>query len=193
MDNVARLLSEIQLSLRNAASEDAAAASRKFVPTSVKVYGVRLPVVNDLARKHKSGGFALVRTLWQSGAFEERLLAAKLLGAIARTDPDQTLALVEEFASGIEDWAVCDTIGMQSVKAIATKCEEKIFEAAKRLALSPAMWQRRLAIVLLTHYAKQPTRRALIREIVRPLCAEKAHYIKKALIWLDRDLAEPSH
>lgn len=192
MDHTARALSEVQLALRNAATGDAAAASRKFVPTSVKVYGVRLPAVNDLARKYKGGGFALVRALWESGAFEERLLAAKLLGAVARTDGDQTLALVEEFASGVADWAVCDTIGMQSVKAIATKYEGQIFEVAKRLARSPAMWPRRLAIVLLTHYAKQPARRGAIQEIVRPLRGEKEHYIKKALAWLDRDLGVES-
>ena len=45
-----------------------------------------------------------------------------------------------------------------------------------------------LGIVLLTHYAKEPARRAEVQQIVRPLRPEKEHYIKKALAWLDRDL-----
>src|ERR1051326_3146743 len=83
-------LALIQRALRDAATEDAAAASRKFVPSAVKVYGVRIPVINDLARKHKAGGLALSRALWRSGAFEERLLAAKLPGSLAsqRSEPN---------------------------------------------------------------------------------------------------------
>ena len=188
MDPAANTLAEIRRALRAAATPEAAAASRKFVPTSVEVYGVRLPVINDLARQHKEGGLPLVRALWKSGAFEECLLAAKILGAAARKHPEQTIALLEEFSSSIKDWAVCDTLGMQSVKPIAKKHQDAVLNSAKRLVAMPAMWQRRLGIVLLTHYAKEPARRAEVQQIVRPLRPEKEHYIKKALAWLDRDL-----
>jgi 3-methyladenine DNA glycosylase AlkD len=188
MDTVAPL-SLIQRALHDAATDDAAAASRKFVASAVKVYGVRMPVINDLARQHKAGGLALSKALWRSGAFEERLLAAKLLGSLARKDPSQTLALVEEFAEGIADWAVCDTLGMQSVKAIAVKQQACILEMSRRLIAAHAMWQRRLGVVLLTHYAKDAVLRDTIIAIVRPLRADKEHYVQKALAWLDRDLA----
>src|SRR6185369_10187267 len=98
----------------------------------------------------------------RSGAFEERLLAAKLLGSLARKDPSQTLALVEEFSEGIADWAVCDTLGMQSVKAIAVKQQACILEMSRRLIAAHAMWQRRLGVVLLTHYAKD----AVLRDTI---------------------------
>jgi 3-methyladenine DNA glycosylase AlkD len=179
----------IRQALHDAASDDAAAASRKFVPSAVKVYGVRMPVINDLARKHKAGGPALSKALWRSGAFEERLLAAKLLGSVACKDPRQTLALVEEFSEEVVDWAVCDTLGMQSVKAIAAKQQAPILEMSRRLIAARAMWQRRLGVVLLTHYAKDAGLRDEIVATVRPLRADKEPYIQKALAWLDRDLA----
>ena len=192
MNEAAGRLAAIRETFAAAASEEGVAAARKFVPTSTKVYGVRMPVINGLVREHKAGSFELVRALWQSGMFEERLLAAKLLAAIAAKDPAQTLALIEQFSFEVSDWAVCDTIGMQAVKAIRTKQEAAIIQLAKRLVRAKGMWQRRLGIVILTHYAKQPARRAVVRKIVQPLRAEKEHYIRKALAWLDRDLAEPA-
>jgi 3-methyladenine DNA glycosylase AlkD len=187
--SLALRLASIRETLVNASSESGVAAARKFVPTSTNVYGVRMPVINALARKHKSGGFEIVQALWQSGTFEERLLAAKLLGAIAAKDPGQTLLLIEQFSSEINDWSVCDTIGMQAVKAIRARHEAEIIQLVNRLVRSSEMWQRRLAVVILTHYAKQPARRAVVRELVQPLRTETEHYIKKALAWLDRDLA----
>src|SRR5438477_9972911 len=119
-------LRAIRQALSQSASEEAKASFRKFVPTSVMVYGVRLPVINELARQHKAGGFDLALALWRSGAFEEQLLAAKILGFAARHNPDRAIALVREFSNDVAGWAVCDTLGMQSVKSIAAKNEDKI-------------------------------------------------------------------
>jgi 3-methyladenine DNA glycosylase AlkD len=131
----------------------------------------------------------LAIALWQSGAYEEQLLAAKILAHVARHDPARTLALIHEFSATISDWAVCDTLGMQSVKTIAPRHQPELLDCASRLAKSPMMWQRRLAIVLLTHLAKDPSQGEAILKILNPLRQEREHYIKKALIWIDRDLA----
>lgn len=183
-----RELCEIRESLGRSVTDEARAGFRKFVPTSADVYGVRLPVINDLAREHKAGGFDLAVALWRSGAFEEQLLAAKILGFSARKDPERIIALVHEFSGSVTDWAVCDTLGTQSVKSIAAKNDAGIIEAARLLVKASRMWQRRLGIVLLTHFAKQPSKRAEILSIVKPLRLEKEHYIKKAIAWIDRDL-----
>jgi len=114
-----------------------------------------------------------------------------VLGSVARTDPIQTLALVEEFSGEVADWAVCDTLGTQSVKAITGKQQERILGMSRRLIAANSMWQRRLGVVLLTHYAKDIGMRDELVAIVRPLRADKEHYIQKALAWLDRDLARP--
>ncbi len=76
------------------------------------------------------------------------------------------------------------------MKTIAAKQENKIIEAAHELLKSSNMWQRRLGIVLLTHYANVPAKQQAILAMLSPLRTETEHYIKKAVAWIDRDLAE---
>src|ERR1700749_4171145 len=98
-------LKAIQKILQQHASKAALEANQKFVPGSKKVYGVRNPVLNDLARQFKDGGFDLVKELWVSGAYEEKITALKMLGCIAKKDPEKSLQLIREFATNIENWA----------------------------------------------------------------------------------------
>ena len=77
-------------------------------------------MLNVLAKKYKEGGFDLIKELWDSGAFEERLLAAKLLNVICKKDPLLSLELVADFSKDISNWAVCDAVGMQSLKPEAS-------------------------------------------------------------------------
>ena len=81
------LLKQVQKELQEQAAPEAKAAALKFVPNAEKVYGIRSPVLNLMAKKYREGGFGLVKELWYSGAFEERLLAAKLLNIICKKDP----------------------------------------------------------------------------------------------------------
>ena len=81
------LLKQVQKELKEHSTPEAKAAALKFVPNAEKVYGIRTPVLNVLAKKYKEGGFDLVKELWDSGAFEEKLLAAKLLNVICKKDP----------------------------------------------------------------------------------------------------------
>jgi 3-methyladenine DNA glycosylase AlkD len=126
-------LKEIQEILRANTKPEAIAAHKKFVPGIEKVYGVRTPVLNILARQFKDAGFELVKQLWQSGAWEEKILAAKMLGRISKKDPGQTLELLEKFSNEISDWAVCDALGMQAVKPLVKTHREEIFLLAATL------------------------------------------------------------
>jgi hypothetical protein len=66
----------------------------------------------------------------------------------------------------------------------------RIGAMAERLTRSRRLWERRLAIVLLWHFARAPRERASIRRILVPLRAEKEPYIRKALTWIDKDLSK---
>src|ERR1051325_4896427 len=151
------LLKNIQQELISNASQDAKASILKFVPNAVKVYGVRNPILNDLAKKFKDGKFELVKELWVSGAFEEKIIAAKMLRLICKKDPDLSVQLVKQFTKDISDWAVCDTIGMQSLKPIAKLKQKEIFALSKKLLRSEKLWERRLSLVLLEVYTKDKT------------------------------------
>src|SRR5436190_16133304 len=109
---------KIQSVLKANATPEGRAATAKFVPGAAKAYGVRNPVLNELAKEYKGSGFGLVTALWDSDYIEEKLLAAKLLGKMARKDPERTLKLIRKFSKNITDWAVCDTLAMQSPRSI---------------------------------------------------------------------------
>src|SRR5215510_12797371 len=104
------LLKQVQKELIEHSTPEAKTAALKFVPNAEKVYGIRTPVLNMFAKKYKEGSFELVKELWDSGAFEEKLLAAKLLNVICKKDPQLSLRLVATFSKNISDWAVCDSL-----------------------------------------------------------------------------------
>lgn len=181
------LLKAIQKALKENANPNALAAQRKFVPGITKTYGVYTPVLNDLAKEFKNGGFELVQQLWQSGSWEERVLAGKLLGRIAKKDPEQALQLVENFSAEITDWAVCDTLGMQALKPVVKTHQKEIFALATRLNKSKNFWQRRLSLVLVEWYTRNAAAHAAIHKLVARLEDDEEYYVKKAVIWIKKN------
>jgi 3-methyladenine DNA glycosylase AlkD len=63
-------------------------------------------------KKNRSGGFKLMVELWKSGLLEEKLMAVKIVGMIAKKDPGRSIKITEQFAKNIGNWAVCDALGM---------------------------------------------------------------------------------
>jgi 3-methyladenine DNA glycosylase AlkD len=185
-------LNEIQSFLKQKGTEEGRASFRKFVPTSQKVYGVRLPDINDLANQYKKEGPELAIALWQAGSFEERLLAAKLLGKGARKQPREALQLVRQFSGDVSDWAVCDTLGTQSIKTIAKEHDKEVFALSKELLPSPNPWQRRLGIVLLEGFTKDKKHHSQINTYLEIVKDDKEYYVKKAVAWIKRNLEKSS-
>jgi 3-methyladenine DNA glycosylase AlkD len=177
----------IKNELKIASSDGAKKAALKFVPGAIKIYGVRTPVLNQLAKKYKEGGFELVSELWKSGAFEEKVLAAKLLREVCKKDPQKALKLVEGFSKDISDWAVCDAIGMQSLKPVAVKIQKEIFELSSRLIKSENFWERRLSLVIIEVFTKNKSLQPEILKRVKKLEGDKEYYVRKAVEWIKRN------
>ena len=184
---MAALLHQIQKELKEHSSPEAKNAALKFVPNAEKVYGVRTPVLNIMARKYKTGGFGLVRELWKSGAFEEKLLAAKLLNVICRKDPLLSLKLVTGFSRHISDWAVCDALGMQSLKPVAKEIQKEIFDLSVKLLKSKNLWERRLSLVIIEVFTKDRSLQPEIMKRVQMLENDEEYYVKKAVVWIKRN------
>jgi len=181
-------LNEIQKILIANSTVEAKAAHQKFVPGKDKIYGVRMPFINDLAARYKTGGFELIEALWTAGALEEKVLAAKILGKIAKKDPERSLKMVEQFSKNIGNWAVCDAIGMQALKPILRTHQRQIFELATRYHRSPDFWQRRLSLVLVEWYTRVKALHPGIKKLVKALEHDDEYYVKKAIVWINRNL-----
>jgi 3-methyladenine DNA glycosylase AlkD len=182
------LLKQIQHELEASSSPDAKAAALKFVPGATKVYGIRTPVLNVLAKKYRDGGFNLVNELWSSGAFEEKLLAAKMLREVCKKDPELSLNMVSRFSNDVSDWAVCDTLGMQSLKPVAKKMQKDIFELSAQWLKSKNLWQRRLSLVIIELFTKDKSLHPEILRRAKALEKDEEYYVRKAVEWIKRNL-----
>ena len=181
------LLKQVQKDLKDNSNTKAKAAALKFVPNAEKVYGIRTPVLNLLAKKYKEGGFDLVKELWNAGAFEERVLAAKLLNVICKKDPLFSLKLVAGFSKEISNWAICDTLGMQSLKPVAKKIQKEIFDLSAKLVKSKSLWERRLSLVIIEVFTKDSSLHPEIMKRVKMLENDEEYYVKKAVVWIKRN------
>lgn len=181
-------LKAIQKILIANSSPEAKASHQKFVPGKEKIYGVRMPFINEMAAQYKSSGFELVEELWKAGALEEKVLAIKILGKIAKKDPVRSLKEVEFFANNIGNWAVCDAIGMQGLKPILKSHQKEIFALAKKYNQSTDFWQRRLSLVLVEWYTKVKELHSEIKKLVKALENDQEYYVKKAIVWINKNL-----
>jgi len=181
------LLKQVHKDLEDSSTPEAKAAALKFVPNAERVYGIRTPVLNLLAKKYKEGGFELVKELWNSGAFEEKLLAAKMLNVICKKDPALSLKLVASFSKDISNWAECDAVGMQALKPVAKKMQKDIFDLSAKLIKSKNLWERRLSLVIIEVFTKDKTLQPEILRRVKALENDDEHYVKKAVDWIKRN------
>ena len=67
---MSKSLSSIQNKLREKSDQVSMEAFKKLVPGTQKIYGVKTPELNLIAKEFKSDGFSLVAELWTSGALE---------------------------------------------------------------------------------------------------------------------------
>jgi len=183
-------LKTIQQLLKEKSVPEAVGAYKKFVPGNMKIYGVRTPELNELSKQFKAGGFDLIKTLWDAGALEEKILAVKILQKIAKQDAAISLQLVQYFAPGIDNWAVCDAVGMQALQSITKTHAKEIFALAKKYNRSSNLWERRLSLVLGEWYTRDKAFHTEIKKLIEPLKDDKEYYVKKAVVWINKNFAK---
>src|SRR5262245_49473686 len=110
---MSKVLVEIQNVLRSKTDKMNVEFFQTVVPGQQKIYGVKTPVLNELVKQFKVGSFDLAEELWNSGALEEKIIAVKIIEKTGKTDPDRVLNLFKKFSKQIDNWAVCDGLGMQ--------------------------------------------------------------------------------
>jgi len=183
-------IKEIQQVLKANAKKDHKEFFSMMVPGKQMMYGVKTPVLNDLAKKYKEGSFQLAEALWYSGSMEERVIAIKILEKKGKDDPARLLKLFQEFSQTIDNWAVCDGLGMQFLRSIVKTHRDEIFRIAKRYNSSANMWQRRLSLVMVEWYTRHSADHADINKLVAALANDKEYYVKKAIVWINRNFSK---
>lgn len=180
----AQIVNELMLH----SSTQAKASVATFIPGEIESMGVRMPVVNEMAKKYREYCFDILHLLWNSGVHEQKILAAKILEQISNKDPQRAMLLVKEFSKTITNWAVCDTLGMQSLRKLRSKYADDIFEIAKELNTSANLWQRRLSLVIVEWYTRDASRHKALLNLIKPLKNDSEYYVKKAIAWIERNM-----
>ena len=180
-------LKEIKQTLKANSSESDKEFFQKVVPGKQKRYGVKTPVLNELVKKYKDGSFDLAEKLWDSGALEEKIIAIKILEKTGKTDPPRLLKLFKTFSGQIDNWAVCDGLGMQFLRGIVKTHQKEIFLLAGRLNKSKEPWRRRLSLVMVERYTRHADMHPEIKQLVANLEHDKEYYVKKAVVWIKRN------
>ena len=158
-----------------------------MVPGKQKIYGVKTPLLNELAKKYKEGSFDLANELWSSDSLEEKIIAIKIIEKVGKNDPSQVLRLFKEFSGKIDNWAVCDGLGMQFLRGIVKTHQRQIFDLATKLNRSKNPWHRRLSLVMVEWYTRKGETHKEIRNLVKNLEDDKEYYVKKAVAWINRN------
>jgi len=184
---MSKQVKEIQEALKERSDKGNIYFFQMMVPRKQKIYGVKTPVLNELAKKYKEGSFDLARELWNSGALEEKIIAIKIIEKVGKTDPARVLTLFKEFSKQLDNWAVCDGLGMQFLRGIVKTHQKKIFDLASKMNRSKDPWQRRLSLVMVEWYTRKGEAHKEIKELVKNLEKDNEYYVKKAVIWINRN------
>ena len=180
-------LKEIQKILKAKTDKSNITFFEKMVPGKQKIYGIKTPELNLIVNQYKVYSFDLAEELWNSGALEEKIIAIKILEKTGKKDPKRLLRLFKLFSKTIDNWAVCDGLGMQFVRGIVKTYPDEIFTIANEFNHSKNPWQRRLSLVMVEWYTRKDEYHDQIKRLVKNLENDKEYYVKKAVIWINKN------
>jgi len=187
---MSKQIKEIQKILAEKSEKRSFEFFKTMVPVNQKIYGVKTPVLNELTKRYKEGGFDLAKRLWNSGSLEEKIIAIKIIERIGKAHPSRVLSLFRQFSKHIDNWAVCDGMGMQFLRGIVTTHQKQIFDLAAKLNRSKDPWQRRLSLVTVEWYTRKGEAHQEIKKLLKNLEKDNEYYVKRAVVWITKSLSK---
>jgi len=190
-------LGALRRELRAEADADDAVHLQRFFKTGPGQYGegdrflgVRVPVLRRLARDYRAlpanDALALLQSRWH----EERLLGLLLLVAIYQRgrDPDKQAVYDAYLAHTrhINNW---DLVDASAEHIVGPHVIPDKLDVLERLARSPDLWERRIAMLATFHGIKQGQFAPALR-IATLLLADRHDLIHKAVGWMLREIGK---
>ena len=169
------------------------------VPTGLKMYGLRVPQIRDLAkawsREHKAVErhdlLALFEALWAGDSREELMLASELLQRYKRWIPPLEWAQFDRWRRRLDNWEVTDSLGQRILGPWVLGDPESRVAHLYDLIRDEDVWSRRLALVATTWLnrgRKDLSFPDVTLELVDRVKRERHPMITKAVSWALREL-----
>jgi len=191
-DAVATLLKNTRARLRAAADPEFAAGLRWFFKEPVKPYGVRTPLLRELARLayHDVRLWPVgerdrfVAELWKSGMLEEGGIVCHLYRRFAKSCGEREFAMFELWLDRyVRNWSHCDGVSTWLIAAsIANR--PGLADRLARWTRSKNRWKRRSAAVSFIQEAKCGRNTETIFHVCGLLIEDTDDMVRKGVGWL---------
>ena len=186
--------------IRQHADPEHQATVSRVVPTGLKVYGLRVPQLRDIARAwgrvHQQVALddlvALVDSLWNGESREERMLFTYLFEHHKHLVPDLTRADFERWRRGLDNWEMTDGLGWVMALWLLGDSDTRLDYLGELIA-DEDVWSRRLALVSTTPINRGHTGFTipdLTLELVDRVKEERHPMITKAVSWALREMTK---
>lgn len=187
-----KVISAIRKELEQAADEGTRKSFHTFFKERAVFYGVKSPVVNQIARKYfleikhldKREVFSLCEELLKSDYGEEAVIAFDWAYRLHDKYETEDFIVFENWISKyVNNWAKCDTLCNHSIGSFIERYPDYLPEL-KRWARSENRWFRRAAAVTLIIPAKHGKFLDDIFEIADILLLDEDDLVQKGYGWL---------
>ncbi len=186
--------------IRQRADPEYQATVKRTVPTGLKVYGLRVPQLRDIARAwgrdHKQIAHddlvALVDSLWNGESREERMLFTYLLEHYKPLVPALTRAHFAGWRQSLDNWEMTDGLGWVMALWLLGDPDTRLDYLGELIA-DEDVWSRRLALVVTTPINRGHTDFTipdLTLELVDRVKEERHPMITKAISWALREMTK---
>jgi 3-methyladenine DNA glycosylase AlkD len=186
------VLEELRNELKANANEQARISGERFFKEPVRMYGMKAAVLSKIARDHynnvkdlqKNEIWSMCGELWQSGFFEESIVACVWSHKMKRQfKPDDFKVFERWVKSYITNWASCDTFCNHTVGTFV-EMYPAFLKELKKWATSGNRWVKRAAAVSLIVPAKKGMWLDDVFEIATLLLHDNDDMVQKGYGWM---------
>ncbi len=187
----------VRAQLRQRSSAGKAAVLARFFKTGKGEYaegdrfrGVMVPEIRRVAQAHQELPFRQIAALLRSPFHEDRVCALMIMTMqSARADEAGRARMCREYLShtaGINNW---DLVDLSAPLIVGAALWGKDTAALDRLARSPCLWERRIAVVATWYFIRRGRFGETLR-IARTLLGDRHDLIHKATGWMLREVGK---
>lgn len=193
-----KIVDEIRQALKDNVDQKTLETGQRFFKEEIKLYGVRIPVVNKISKdayelikdRAKSEIFSICEELWKSGYSEEFYVACNLSYYINEDYKPEDFDVFDRWLNlYVTNWASCDTLCNHSVGTFVEMYPVYV-EKLKEWAKSDNRWLKRAAGVTLIIPARKGLFLKDIFEIADTLLLDKDDMVQKGYGWMLKAASE---
>jgi 3-methyladenine DNA glycosylase AlkD len=193
-------LNQLRRELRDAAEPERVPELQRLFKTGPGGYGegdvffgVRVPAVRFVARRHAGLSLEDLTNLLRSPVHEERLAALVILvRRYGRADEQQRQRIYDLYLANsphVNSWDLVDVSAPHIVGACLLDRRGAERQVLERLASSPSVWERRIAIMATFAFVREGDCDETLR-LARVLLDDEHDLIHKAVGWMLREVGK---